>query len=279
MPMELLPRVVIAGSAVLAVVAGYLISPLSNEVDRSSSADLVTPGDSGDSHNHHCDGRGEQTSTGWICVVEHAQLRSEWPFDAVPTNEERRAAEAFVTATEERLRALESVDAAHAAGYTFNDRLAWLQTVAGTPLEEPSRAEIGSGVVVHLVNEDLANDGIASDPAKPDAVMYATDGEKYVLVGAMFLAPDGSDGPQIGGPLTTWHEHTQGDVVCWVGSAPVGFARFRPGDERYRPTGGCERGETRPVSPQMLHVWLGRPSLEATFDDEMSTSEAAELVN
>jgi hypothetical protein len=278
-------------AVVAALVGAYLISPWSDGSEpregRSNAAPVDAPVPSGTSdvgptsthvHDHRCPDAGQRVGTRWRCVTQDAILLSAWAFTTKPdAAQEQRAAE-FVDRVTSSIERYADVEAARRDGYLFNDRLSWVETTKGTQFGSAARSELAAGTVAHLVNERLANDGTTADPEHPEALMYATDGSKYVLVGAMFLAPIGVDGPQVGGPLTTWHVHDKGDVVCWDGAASVGFAKLVPGDPRYEPSGGCARGAARKESPQMLHVWLDRPTLSATFDSEMSDSEAAALL-
>ena len=69
------------------------------------------------------------------------------------------------------------------------------------------------------------------------------------LVGYMFYVARADErGAQLGGPLTVWHYHVWSRARCFVRDVlPVGLAG---------PAGGCERGDVRFRSPEMLHVWL-----------------------
>jgi len=283
-----------AVAAVIAVLtAAYLVSPMSErstDLDDSRAAatrleaSLGFDGDGAsetgeaEEHDHHCPDAGTQVASGWRCVTENATLVSKWSFTTEPSAAQDAAAARFVDEVTAAIARYADVDVARADGYTFNDREAWVRNTTGTEWAASAKSELRSGAVAHLVNERFANDGVAADPQHPEALMYATDGAKFVLVGALFVAPEGTDGPQVGGPLTTWHIHDKGDVVCWDGVAAVGFARFEAGDTRYEPSGGCARGAARKESPQMLHVWLDQPNVSDAFNSEMSTTRAAELV-
>jgi hypothetical protein len=76
-----------------------------------------------------------------------------------------------------------------------------------------------------------------------------------VLIGAMYMMPRrGEPGPQIGGPLTVWHQHSN---LCFdnVTGMAVAFVHsgFFDGSDK---SGSCPRGSTNKTTPQMLHVWL-----------------------
>lgn len=234
----------------------------------------------GADHDHECPGAGDRVGDRWRCETEHAVLHSEWPFDRLPTPDEWEAARRFAeVAEEEAVRRYTDVAAARADGFTFDDRLAHLESVRGHEIESAEAATLAAGTITHVVDERRANDGRPLDPREPDALMYATDGVRHVLVGLMFLAPPESRPEQVGGPLTTWHSHVKGDVVCWLGAAPVGFARLLPGDDRYRPSGGCPRGEALAESPRMLHVWFGPDRLADVFHSEMTDEQAGAVLS
>jgi hypothetical protein len=68
-----------------------------------------------------------------------------------------------------------------------------------------------------------------------------------VLVGAMFQSHKiGQFGPDPGGPLTAWHEHTH---VCVT---PVGGFEF----SLETPFANCPLGSVALSVPPMLHVWI-----------------------
>lgn len=270
-PPSLLRRIAVVFGAWTAMVGGCVWVLASSD----APVELGVP----DEHSHHCPDAGVRTGDGWTCDVVHARLLSSQPFDAAPTAAQTADAASFADAVEaSATRRFQDVDAARRAGYTFDERAAWLANATGTPWEQEAVDQLAAGTVTHLVNQAAAKDDAVADPNAPEALMYATDGNRFVLVGALFLARDGSPGPQIGGPLTTWHVHTEGDVVCWDGSAPVGFSRLLEGDERYEPSGGCAAGAPRSTSPEMLHVWFGRSDLGESFSAEMTSSEAARII-
>lgn len=193
------------------------------------------------------------------------------PSVRAPTSAERDAARAFVRQAELLEARYRDIAAAHRDGYTGDEVAAMLALVAGTSEEAELRRSIAGGVVTHLFNAGLANDGVAADPLRPDALMYATDGDRYVLAGAMYLAPIGTEGPRFGGPLTVWHDHD--DPQCWDGTAPAAPPVALTGDSDEE----CRSGTLRDRSPEMLHVWFGRP-LERAFETSMNSEDALELL-
>lgn len=209
---------------------------------------------------------------------------SKFPFDAEPTAEQRQAAEEFAARNEAYVRKnFTDIEDAKAAGFVLDEFQMRLERVKGTPKEAAMRKQIEDGVVIHLQNEALSNDGVAADPEKPDVLMYATNGKKYVLVGSMFLAPIGTDGPQIGGPLTLWHNHDRVDdfgMVCFVGTAMVGLVKAAPDGSMGKSAaeGGCERGGPATGTSQMLHVHFGRKDLAETYAGNMTTPDLAKVL-
>jgi hypothetical protein len=97
----------------------------------------------------------------------------------------------------------------------------------------------------HFHNPVYASDGRLLDPARPESlVYYRSPAGGMRLVGVMFLAPAGQKGPQIGGPLTVWHNH---EDLCYDGPRVAARAS----------NGACPAGMTyRAETVEMLHVWL-----------------------
>lgn len=198
---------------------------------------------------------------------------SEVAFNAPASAQQQQAASDFAQSATENTERFPTSEAARAAGYTMSE----LDSIRATLPEDASETfELGlrAGTIDHWFNPELANDGIAADPAKPDALMYATDGDRYVLAGFLYLAPTCEHGPQFGGALTVWHSHDP--LGCYEDTAPVGlpsgYEYGKPWAEQRNLR--CARGELLNASPEMLHVWLGADSLEATFSSTMSPSWA-----
>ena len=65
-----------------------------------------------------------------------------------------------------------------------------------------------SARVDHYINESYVDDGL--DPQHSHSIVNATQvpGHAPVLLGAIFLRPPGRSGPDIGGSLTRWHQHS-----------------------------------------------------------------------
>lgn len=201
---------------------------------------------------------------------------SEFPLEAQPTPAQTAAAEAFRDAVQQGTAPYRTVESARAAGYDL-DEMASLLKVLPAADAQAVRSSLASGMVNHLFNARLANDGFVVKPDRPDGLMFATDGEKSVLAGAVFLAPVCTHGPQIAGPLTVWHTHP--GITCYDGTAPVGAPLgFRPGKPATEPL-RCAVGELLETSPEMLHVWFDAPDLRSTFATAMSASWAIDRLS
>jgi hypothetical protein len=104
------------------------------------------------------------------------------------------------------------------------------------------------------------------DPQHVQSLIYASTQHGKVLLGAMYIMPRvGEPGPQIGGPLTSWHHH---DNLCFDDKTSVVVAFTR--------SGACPSGSTNRVTPDMLHVWVvDNPN--GPFDPDMAPSALAAL--
>jgi hypothetical protein len=162
---------------------------------------------------------------------------------AAPTASQVVAAAALVNETDASLKRYANVQAAFAAGYTY---------VLKTNGEE------------HLLYDggDPSYQGL--DPQHPSSLVYAINVAHHapILLGAMYIMGDRSNGPQIGGGLTRWHSHL---VTCVSGQQIVaGF------DVRLR--GGCDPATWQDrYTSQMLHVWVV-PYPGGVFSDDLSAA-------
>ena len=99
----------------------------------------------------------------------------------------------------------------------------------------------------HWHNQRFFTDGKVLDPLAPEELIYASTSRGPVLVAAMYLMERLDEpGPQIGGPLTVWHDHE--DLCFSMDGTVVGF--HRP------PRQTCPPGSINQRTPEMLHVWL-----------------------
>jgi len=148
--------------------------------------------------------------------------------DAVATEEQRMAAEAF--------REASMLAAVQNGWYDFE-----VAARSGYQLMFSDDA--------HYVNEEYVFDDVVLDPTRPEFLMYYRTSRGMSLVGFMFYVADPSHrGEQLGGPLTTWHFHVWSRPQCLLsGLLAVDVPNL---------AGECARGEPSVRSPEMLHVWL-----------------------
>jgi hypothetical protein len=160
-----------------------------------------------------------------------------------PTAAQVEAAANLIKQTDASLARFENVNNAIAAGFTY--RLA-------TNGEE------------HLLYDggNPAYQGL--NPQDPSSLVYAINvkGHPPILLGAMYLMPDGVNGPQIGGGLTRWHSHLE---VCEGGQIIVaGF--------NVALRGSCDPSTWQDrYTTQMLHVWVV-PYPGGVFSDDLSSA-------
>jgi hypothetical protein len=163
---------------------------------------------------------------------------------APPTAGQVIAAGQLIKATGASLARYRNVSAAFAAGYTY---------VLRTHGEE------------HLLYDGNNPAYSGLDPRHPSSLVYAIDVPNHapILLGAMYIEPDRTSGPQIGGSLTRWHAHLQ---VC-EGGRPV-IAGFN-----LQLRGRCNAQDFRrgTYTGQMLHVWVV-PYPGGPFSDDLSTA-------
>ncbi len=105
----------------------------------------------------------------------------------------------------------------------------------------------GTGIE-HFVNEAYMNDDVQLDPDKPESLVWDTSGGGRKLVAAMYMAKPGvtlDNVPDIGGPLTQWHVHTN---LCYNAEGHVAGITDA--------SGNCRPGLVKPAAVPMIHVWL-----------------------
>ena len=152
-----------------------------------------------------------------------------------PTAAELEAAARLVTETKAAVVRYARLQAAVAAGYK--------------PMEPPD------GEIVHYVNPAYMVDAFVLDPNHVQSLIYYNGKQGPILIGAMFIMPNrAEDGPDIGGPLTVWHQHSN---ICFDNTTGVAVAFVHSGaEDTTDKSGSCPRGSTNKTTPQMLHVWL-----------------------
>lgn len=101
-----------------------------------------------------------------------------------------------------------------------------------------------TGMNVHLENEQFKKDGRQLDPARPEGLVYAIEGGKATLLGAVFeMERAGDPGLAPGGPITRWHAHN----LC-VSLTPPGIGIVTP-------YGGCPSFSVTMTIAEMMHIW------------------------
>src|SRR5690242_15447580 len=152
-----------------------------------------------------------------------------------PTAAELEAASRLIAETKASVARYVDLKAAIAAGYV--------------PMEP------ATDQVVHYVNPAYLTDADVLNPLHVQSLIYFNGRQGPVLIGAMYIMPRSFEaGPQVGGPLTVWHQHSNicFDNVTGMATAFVDDASSNANDK----SGSCPRGSTHKTTPQMLHVWL-----------------------
>ncbi len=151
------------------------------------------------------------------------------------------AAGQLIKATDASLARFKNVQAAFAAGYTY---------VLRTNGEE------------HLLYNGNNPAYAGLSPQHPSSLVYAINVPHHapILLGAMYIENDRTNGPQVGGGLTRWHSHL---VVCENGKPTIaGFG--------VQLRGACNPATWRDrYTGQMLHVWVV-PYTGGPFSDDLS---------
>jgi len=142
--------------------------------------------------------------------------------DAKPTAQEMLGATQYIQTTSAAVAKYKNLSAALAAGY-----------VPITSTNYP---------VVHYLNIKYMNPQDVMNPNAVDSLVYATTPYGPVLVAAMYLMPDRSDGPMPYGCLVQWHAHTN---LC-TSDRTGQIDGLQPCDSGSHPD---------PTTPFMTHVW------------------------
>ena len=146
--------------------------------------------------------------------------------NALPTQEQRDAANRLYAETKAAILPYQDSRKALAAGYR-----------PGGPSNMPS---------THWMNQANVDAGYVMDPRRPQGLVYANTKHGPVLLGAMFQMKNiGQFGPDLGGPLTAWHQH---ENICFT---PFGF-EF----SFMTPFATCPVGAIDISASPMLHVWI-----------------------
>ena len=152
-----------------------------------------------------------------------------------PSAAELEAATKLIVETRAAVGKYADLKAAVAAGYK--------------PMEPPDFQ------IVHYVNPGYMVDADILNPNHVQSLIYYNGKEGTRLIGAMYIMPRrGMDGPQVGGPLTVWHQHSN---LCFDNTTGMAVAFVHSGFfDNNEKSGSCPRGSTNKTTPLMLHVWL-----------------------
>lgn len=127
--------------------------------------------------------------------------------------------------------------------------------------------------IMHYVNDAYFTSADVLRPDHVQSLIYYNSPKGPVLIGAMYIMPSlGMPGPEIGGPLTSWHRH---DNLCFDRTTGVIVAFTRDGNSNDK-SGSCPRGSSNRMTPEMLHVWLiANP--QGPFGSDMAPEVLASL--
>jgi hypothetical protein len=183
---------------------------------------------------------GSGSDQGGSGTAAHAH-GTDVPDVAAATGDQRAAAEALWKASMANAQQWRDPEAAKAAGFRFKD----------------GGGDAGSGRRVrflHVPNPAWRADGRVLDPAHPETLVYRNGpGGPLTLVGVMYTAAKGSQGPTVGGPITRWHTHES------CRDPATGAKLGHPVD------GSCPDGQVYRRTGEMMHVW---------FTDDLATAFA-----
>jgi hypothetical protein len=133
--------------------------------------------------------------------------------------------------------------------------------------------------VVHFVNSAYLTNADVLRPEHVQSLIYYNTKRGPVLIGAMYMMPSlGDAGPEIGGPLTSWHHH---DNLCFDKATGkiVAFAHSGTADVSDKDKSGvCPKGSSNHSTPEMLHVWVvDNPN--GPFDADMDPDALKALIS
>ncbi|MCI0688328.1 MAG: hypothetical protein L0Y54_13995 [Sporichthyaceae bacterium] len=179
-----------------------------------------------DGHEPADDGHGQQGghghSHGFTARAQAGVIMR--PVAGELTDGQREAAEQLAAATTVGIAKYTDLRAAQRDGYR-----------AAQPLD---------GLGVHFENKAYQSDGRILDPTRPEQLVYAIEGGRAVLLGAVYqMQTAGVPGPAVGGSITRWHAHN----VCLT-ITPPGFGVVSP-------FGTCPSLTLTATTPEMMHVW------------------------
>jgi hypothetical protein len=240
----------LAGAATLAAVPALVIAattavltpawagaegPAGMAASMAAAKGAGSSGSAGASSASDSAGMGDMGSIGGLPIMKM------YGSAAPPTAAQVVAAGQLIKATDASLARYQNVQAAFAAGYTY---------ILRTNGEE------------HLLYDGNNPAYAGLNPQDPSSLVYAINVPHHapILLGAMYIQPDRTNGPQVGGSLTRWHSHL---TVCQGGKPTIaGFG--------VQLRGTCDAASWTPkYTSQMLHVWVV-PYLGGVFSDDLS---------
>jgi hypothetical protein len=162
--------------------------------------------------------------TASVGIITHVHGSAD---PAKATAAEKAAAQLLLEQTKLGTQKFADLPAAQADGYK-----------AVTPLDAP---------IVHYINPAYLVTGDTLNPERPESLIYGNSVKGPILLAAMFIAHRiGQPGPDIGGPLTLWHAHSN---LCFN-------AKTNIIDSFTDAAGNCPVGSFNSGTPEMLHVWV-----------------------
>lgn len=199
-------------------------------------------------------------TAGWAASTERATQHGGPVALTLHNHEAAPATSAQVEA------ALRLIDATKAAVAKYQDRQVAINS--GYKPMEPEGLPI-----MHYVNDAYFTSADVLRPDHVQSLIYYNSPKGPVLIGAMYIMPSlGMPGPEIGGPLTSWHRH---DNLCFDRTTGVIVAFTRDGNSKDK-SGSCPRGSSNRMTPEMLHVWLiANP--QGPFGSDMAPEVLASL--
>src|SRR5437667_3838264 len=105
--------------------------------------------------------------------------------------------------------------------------------------------------IVHYVNPGYMVDADILNPNHVQSLIYYNGKDGTQLIGAMFIMPRrGMDGPQVGGPLTVWHQHSN---ICFDNTTGMAVAFAHSGVfDNNENSGPLQPHSTHKTTPMML---------------------------
>lgn len=249
-PRLLFPAIAVAALAVPAMVSsGTHVHAHAHDVTAASAGPDSAVIDETQPHTHGDTAAGASsdtsTSAGSTASPAKAAEASPWPrpwdpskpidVSGVPgvTPEQEARATKLIEESLQYLPKYADTAAAAADGYT-------------------SIGDSGTGSE-HYIKTSLIEDDVMLDATQPESLVYAVDGEKRTLAGAMYIASARpTDDPSLldfAGPLMQWHNHGN---LCWA-IGPDGKPKVVGlTDANGKCTNGINIGGANP----MVHVWI-----------------------